>query len=83
MALVLPPAALHLPSMKLRGDYSDGDINYEEGFYLFRHTLCHCVLTENGFMTNGQECRWLQTESALEAIVQTHVDGIAEYLSEK
>ena len=41
-------AAVHLSSMKLRGEWSDGDIDYEEGFYLLRHTLCPCVLTENG-----------------------------------
>ena len=73
-------AAVHLSSMKLRGEWSDGDIDYEEGFYLLRHTLCPCVLTENGFMTNKQECHWLMTEEAIEAIAMTHVDGIAEYL---
>ena len=62
-------AAKHLPSMKLRGDYSDGDIDYEDGFYILKHTMCSAVLTENGYMTNEKECRWLQTEEAIEAIV--------------
>ena len=75
-------AAVHLSSMKLRGEWSDGDIDYEEGFYLLRHTLCPCVLTENGFMTNEQEFRWLMTEEAIEAIAMTHVEGIVGYLSE-
>lgn len=44
--------ALHLPSMRMRGDWSDGDIDYEEGFYILKHTLCPCVLTENGFISN-------------------------------
>ena len=73
-------AAVHLSSMKLRGEWSDGDIDYEEGFYLLRHTLCPCVLTENGFMTNEQECHWLMTEEAIESIAMTHVEGIAGYL---
>ena len=73
-------AAVHLSSMKLRGEWSDGDIDYEEGFYLLRHTLCPCVLTENGFMTNEQECRWLMTEEAIESIAMTHVEGIVGYL---
>lgn len=60
-------AAMHLPAMRIRGDWSDGDINHEAGFYILRHTLCPAVLTENGFMTNEQECRWLQTEEAIEA----------------
>ena len=67
--------------MKLRGDYSDGDIDYEEGFYILKHTMCPAVLTENGFMTNEKECRWLQTEEAIESIVMTHVEGITGYLA--
>ena len=67
--------------MKLRGDYSDGDIDYEEGFYILKHTMCPAVLTENGYMTNEKECRWLQTEEAIESIVMTHVEGITEYLA--
>lgn len=74
-------AAKHLPSMKLRGDYSDGDIDYEEGFYILKHTMCPAVLTENGYMTNEKECRWLQTEEAIEAITNLHVEGITEYLA--
>ena len=74
-------AAKHLPSMKLRGDYSDGDIDYEEGFYILKHTMCPAVLTENGYMTNEKECRWLQTEEAIESIVMTHMEGITEYLA--
>ena len=73
-------AAVHLPSMKLRGEWSNGDIDYEEGFYLLRHTLCPCALTENGFMTNKQECHWLMTEEAIESIAMTHVEGIVGYL---
>ena len=67
--------------MKMRGDWSDGDIDYEEEFYLLKHTLCPCVLSENGFMTNEQECRWLQTEEALSALVKTHIEGIVNYLA--
>lgn len=74
-------AAKHLPSMKLRGDYSDGDIDYEEGFYILKHTMCPAVLTENGYMTNEQECRWLQTEEAIDSIAMTHVEGITEYIN--
>ena len=67
--------------MKLRGDYSDGDIDYEDGFYILKHTMCPAVLTENGYMTNEKECRWLQTEDAIEAIAMTHVEGSTEYLA--
>ena len=67
--------------MKMRGDYSDGDIDYEEEFYLLKHTMPACVLSENGFMTNEKECRWLMSEEAIETIARTHVEGIREYLA--
>ena len=74
-------AKVNLPTMKMRGDYSDGDIDYEEEFYLLKHTMPACVLSENGFMTNEKECRWLMSEEAIEAIARTHVEGIREYLA--
>ena len=73
-------AKKYLPEMQLRGDWSDGDIDFEESFYLLNKTLCPAVLSENGFMTNEQECRWLQTRAAKQAIVDLHVEGITEYL---
>ena len=74
-------AKVNLPTMKMRGDYSDGDIDYEEEFYLLKHTMPACVLSENGFMTNEKECRWLMSEEAIETIARTHVEGIREYLA--
>lgn len=67
--------------MQMRTDNSDGDPDFEEWFYLLRHSLCPAVLSENGFMTNEQECRWLQTRAAKQAIVDLHVEGITEYLA--
>lgn len=75
-------AAKHLPLMKLRADYSDGDIDFEEEFYILKHTMPACVLSENGFMTNEKECRWLQTREAKQAITDLHVEGIIEYLEQ-
>lgn len=74
-------AKRNLPNMKIRSDFSDGDIDWEEDFYILKHTLCPCVLSENGFMTNEKECRWIQTEEAIEAIARTHVEGITKYLA--
>ena len=76
-------AKKYLPEMQLRGDWSDGDIDFEESFYLLTKTLCPAVLSENGFMTNEQECRWLQTREARQAITDLHVEGIIEYLDGK
>ena len=70
----------YLPEMQMRTDNSDGDPDFEEAFYILRHSLCPAVLSENGFMTNEQECRWLQAHAAKQAIVDLHVEGITEYL---
>ena len=37
-------------------------------------------ISENRFMTNEQECHWLMTEEAIEAIAMAHVGGILSYL---
>lgn len=82
LATCISEAAIkNLPGMRIRTDYSDGDIDWEEDFYILKHTLCPCVLSENGFMSNEKECRWLQTQEALEALTRTHVEGIIAYLS--
>lgn len=74
-------AKKHLPSMQMRGDYADGDADYEEGFYVLKRTICPAVLTENGFYTNAEELEFLETRAARQAIVDLHVEGIIEYLS--
>lgn len=78
---IFEAAKKYLPEMQMRTDDSDGDPDFEEAFYILRHSLCPAVLSENGFMTNEQECRWLQTEPAIESIAMTHVDGIVNYLN--
>ena len=78
---IFEAAKKYLPDMKMRTDNSDGDPDFEEAFYILRHSLCPAVLSENGFMTNEQESRWLQTRAAKQAIVDLHVEGTTEYLS--
>ena len=36
-------AKKYLPNMKLRADFSDGDVDYEESFFILRRTLCPAV----------------------------------------
>lgn len=74
-------AKKHLPDMQMCTDNSDGDPDFEKAFYILRHSLCPAVLSENGFMTNEREYRWLQTRAAKQAIVDLHVEGIIEYLA--
>ena len=58
----------------------DGDSDWEENFYILRHSLCPAVLTENFFMDNYYDFEYLQSRAGKQAVVDIHVDGITEYL---
>ena len=73
-------AKKNFPDRRIRTDYSDNDPDWEENFYILRHTLCPAVLTENFFM-DGLDLEFLQSKAGKQAIVDTHVEGIIDYLS--
>ena len=56
-------------------------MDWEENFYLLRHSLCPAILTENFFMDNPQDLEYLQSRTGKQAIIDTHVEAITEYLS--
>ena len=73
-------AIKNFPGKRIRTDYSDNDPDWEENFYILRHTLCPAVLAENFFM-DGLDLEFLQSKAGKQAIVDTHVEGIINYLS--
>lgn len=73
-------AAKCFKGRKIRTDKSDGDSDWEKAFYVCRHTLCPAVLTENFFMDNKDDLRYLQSEEGKDAIVKCHVEGIKNYI---
>ena len=73
-------AKAHLPGMRLRTDYTDGDPDQEAAFYLLRHTSCPAVLTENLFMDNHEDCDFLLSKEGQQSLVDLHIDGIISYL---
>lgn len=73
-------AAVHLKGHQLRTDYSDGDPDWESGFYILRHTRCPAVLTENLFQDNRDDVAFLLSPEGRERIIRTHVDGILAFL---
>lgn len=82
LAEQLAKAAIkNLPKMKMRADKSDGDSDYEENFYILRHTVCPAVLTENGFYTNQEDLAILESREGRRAITDLHVEGIVEHLT--
>lgn len=66
---------------KIRKDMSDGDPDWEEGFYILRKTVCPAVLTENFFMDNRDDVEYLLSPEGRAAIVATHVNGIENFIN--
>lgn len=82
LAEQLAKAAIkNLPQMKMRAEKSDGDLDYEENFYILKHTTCPAVLTENGFYTNKEDLAILESREGRRAITDLHVEGIVEHLT--
>lgn len=72
----------NMKGQKLRKDeYSDGDPDWEENFYILQKTKCPAVLTENFFMDNKDDVEYLQSADGRNAIVRTHVEGIIRFFS--
>jgi N-acetylmuramoyl-L-alanine amidase len=69
-------AAKCFKGRKIRTDKSDGDSDWEEQFYILKNTHCPAVLTENLFMDNEKDCKFLLSPEGIEAITALHVDAI-------
>ena len=71
-----------LKNQVIRTDYArDGDPDWEENFYILRHSLCPAVLTENFFMDNRDDLEYIQSRAGKQAVVDTHVEGVLDYLN--
>ena len=73
-------ASCHLTGQKLRKDYSDGDSDWEESFYILRKTKCSAVLTENFFQDNKDDVDYMLSSDGKQNIINTHVNGIIQYI---
>lgn len=60
----------------MRADFSDGDPDWDSNFGILRETLCPAILTENLFMDNEDDCRFLLSPEGKKAIVDIHVQSI-------
>ena len=66
---------------KIRTDFArDGYPDWEEDFYLLRKSHCVAVLSENFFMDSLSDLEYLQSRSGMQSIIDTHVEGIVEYI---
>ena len=73
-------AIKNFPGRRIRTDFSDGDSDWEEQFYILRKSWCPAVLTENFFMDSRSDLEYLQSRAGKQAVVDTHVEGIVEWL---
>lgn len=63
----------------MRADWSDGDPDKEEKFTILTRTKCAAALTENLFQDSTKDYPFICSEEGLMAIVNLHIDGIADY----
>ena len=64
-------AIKNFPGRRIRTDFSDGDSDLEEQFYILRKFWYPAVLTENFFMDNLQNRDYLLSEEGITSIVYT------------
>lgn len=64
------------PSRRYRSDYTDGDPDREGKLYVLQNTHCPAVLVEMGFISNSEECKWLQDPENQRRIALAVVDGV-------
>ena len=74
-------AGRNFSGQTIRKDFSDGDPDWEEAFYVLRKTKCPAVLTENFFMDNKQDVSYLLSLEGRTQIVRTHVDALINYVT--
>jgi N-acetylmuramoyl-L-alanine amidase len=74
-------AKMILSDFVIRNDFTDGDPDKENKFYILAKTHCPAILTENLFYDNEAECRFLMSDNGRERIAQLHIVSIQSYLS--
>ena len=75
-------AIKNFPGRRIRKIRSDPSA-WEEQFYILRKSWCPAVLTENFFMDNHSDLEYMQRRAGKQAVVDTHVEGIVEWLESK
>lgn len=68
------------PDRKIRKDMEDGDMDWEENFYIIQKSKCPAVLIENFFYDNKEECHWLMQDAVKVRIAMAIEQGIKDYV---
>ncbi len=72
-----------LKSQVIRTDYAhDGDPDWEENFYILRHSLCPAVLVEQFFMDNKKDLAYLISNEGKRNLIDVIVGGVGIFKRE-
>lgn len=63
---------------KIRLGGSESDPDWDSNFAILRGPSGPAILTENCFMTNYEDCKYLLSEQGKKELVQLHIDAIEE-----
>ena len=71
-----------LKNKVIRTDYArDGDSEWEENFYILRHSLCPAVLVEQFFMDNKKDLAYLISDEGKRNLIDVIVSGLESFCS--
>ena len=71
-----------LKNQVIRTDYArDGDADWEENFYILRHSLCPAVLVEQFFMDNKKDLAYLISDEGKRNLIDVIVGGLEAFYS--
>jgi len=71
------------PDWKMRFDYSDGDPDKEDHFYILKNTVCPAMLSENFFMDTEKDCQFILSDNGRRQIARSHISAIKKMLELK
>lgn len=77
--IIYETAKEYFPEWRIRGDWSDGDPDWESNFYILKHTSCPAILTENFFMDTRRDCEFIVSDEGRELIADMHVAAIKKF----
>lgn len=62
----------------MRGDFEDGNPDRDSSFAIIRDTACPAVITENLFMNNEKDCKFLMSPEGEKSIIDLHIKSITQ-----
>lgn len=80
--LIMSQMAGEFPTLPVRGDWSDGDVDKEAGLYVLINTDAPAVLVELAFISNPNEEAILASEEGKRMFAAAIARGVTDYISE-